>query len=141
VDGPATGDRLQRLDLKQRPRQLLMSAVREVAPSTLNDHGYTGFVSKPVIPSVLAHALSQALAPRAAGAWPAAAAQRGRAGPGPARPGPAAAGRGQRAEPGSGAGPAAPRRPERGPGRDGQEALELATGTAYDLILMDLQMP
>jgi CheY-like chemotaxis protein len=50
LDGLATGDRLQRLDLKQRPRQLLMSAVREVAPSTLNDHGYTGFVSKPVIP-------------------------------------------------------------------------------------------
>jgi len=142
LDGLATGDRLQRLPLAARPRQLLMSAVREVAPSTLNDHGYAAFVSKPVIPSVLAHALSQALGAPVL----------------PDRSHRLAMSEVEQAltrhhqarvllaednalnqevaldlltHAGLQADLA----------RDGQEALELAHGTPYDLILMDLQMP
>ena len=61
LDGVATGQRLAQLTLRSRPTALLVSAVREISASTLGEGGFIDFVAKPVTPATLMASLQHAL--------------------------------------------------------------------------------
>jgi PAS domain S-box-containing protein len=61
TDGMATGTQLAALDLKERPLALLVSAVREMPPENLAQGHFDGFVTKPVTPGALLQVVADTL--------------------------------------------------------------------------------
>jgi two-component system sensor histidine kinase/response regulator len=61
TDGIATGTQLAALDLTERPLTLLVSAVREMPPDNLAQGHFDGFVTKPVTPGALLQVVADTL--------------------------------------------------------------------------------
>ncbi|MBY0463472.1 MAG: PAS domain S-box protein [Burkholderiales bacterium] len=61
TDGIATGAQLAALTLTERPLALLVSAVREMPPDNLAQGHFDGFVTKPVTPGALLQVLADTL--------------------------------------------------------------------------------
>jgi CheY-like chemotaxis protein len=61
TDGIATGTQLAALDLTERPLALLVSAVREMPPDNLAQGHFDGFVTKPVTPGALLQVVADTL--------------------------------------------------------------------------------